>query len=102
MITWKITDTTSENEVITSAKYYVFAVDGDYKVEAEGYWYFDCPTAKVPFAEVTEEMVAKWIQEEAVKDGECHITVRLLEQLEEIKKSKSAPAPWMPQVFTPG
>lgn len=37
MITWKITDTTSENGVITSAKYFVTATDEDYKVEAEGY-----------------------------------------------------------------
>jgi len=50
---------------------------------------------------VTEEMVAKWIEDEAVTDGKCHITERLLEQLEELKKPKSAPAPWMPQVFKP-
>jgi hypothetical protein len=102
MITWKITDTTSENGVIHSAKYYVSATDGDYTVEAEGYWYFDSPTEKVPFAEVTEQMVAQWIETEAVTDGKCHITERLLEQLEAIKKPKSAPSPWMPQVFIPG
>ena len=101
MITWKITDTTSENGVITSAKYFVTAVDGDDKVETEGYWYFDCPTAKVPFEQVTEEMVAKWIEDEAVTDGVCHITANLEKQLEELKKPKSAPAPWMPQVYTP-
>ena len=101
MITWKITNTTSENGVIMSAKYYVFAVDGDDKVETEGYWYFDCPTAKVPFEKVTEEMVVKWIEEEAVTDGKCHITANLEKQLEELKKPKSAPAPWMPQVYTP-
>ena len=84
-----------------SAKYYVFAVDGDDKVETEGYWYFDCPTAKVPFDQVTEEMVVKWIEEEAVTDGKCHITANLEKQLEELKKPKSAPAPWMPQVYTP-
>lgn len=102
MITWNITDTTSEAGVITSAKYFVTAEDGDYKVETEGYWYFDCPTEKVPFEQVTEEIVAKWIESEAVTDGQCHITARLLEQLEELKKPKSAPSPWMPQVYTPG
>ena len=101
MITWKITDTTSENGVITSAKYFVTATDEDYKVETEGYWYFDCPTAKVPFEKVTEEMVAKWIEEEAVTDGKCHITANLEKQLEELKKPKSAPAPWQPQVYIP-
>ncbi len=101
MITWKITDTTSENGVITSAKYFVTAIDGDDKVETEGYWYFDCPTAKVPYEQVTEEMVAKWIEDEAVTDGICHITANLEKQLEELKKPKSAPAPWMPQVYQP-
>lgn len=99
---WKITNITSENGVITSAKYHVTAKDGDYIVETEGNWYFDCSDAKVPFDQVTEQMVANWIQEQAVADGKCHITANLEKQLEELKKPKSAPAPWMPQVYTPG
>lgn len=99
---WSIINTTSENGVITSAKYFVTAEDGDYKVETEGYWYFDCPEAKIAYEDVTEEMVIEWIEKEAVTDGKCHITTNLEAQLEELKKPKSAPAPWMMQVFTPG
>ena len=44
-------------------------------------------------------MVAEWIESEAVKDGICHITARLQEQLEALQ-NKVVP-PWMPQVFKP-
>ena len=100
MFTWKILEVSAKEGVITHARYHVTASSEDKSVETEGNWYFDCPTAKIPFDEVTEEMVAKWIEKEAVKDGQCHITARLQEQLEALE-DKVIP-PWQPQVFTPG
>jgi hypothetical protein len=99
---WKITDVISKDGVIESVKYYIKAEDGENCVETEGYWHFDCPTAKVPFEEVTEQLIVKWVEEDAQKDGKCHITERLLEQLEELKKIKHTSPPWMPQTFSIG
>ena len=99
MFTWKILDVSAKDSVITHARYHVTATENDKSVETEGNWYFDCPIEKVPFADVTEEMVANWIEQEAVKDGECHITARLQEQLEALE-NKVIP-PWQPQVFKP-
>ena len=99
MFTWKILEISAKDGVITHARYHVTASSEDKSVETEGNWYFYCPTAKVPFDQVTEEMVAGWIEGEAVKDGQCHITARLQEQLEAME-NKVIP-PWQPQVFKP-
>ena len=99
MFTWKILEVSAKDGVITHARYHVTATENDKSVETEGNWYFDCPTAKVPFEQVTEEMVASWIEGEAVKDGICHITARLQEQLEALEDTVIPP--WQPQVFTP-
>ena len=100
MFTWKILEVSAKDGVITHARYHVTASSENKSVETEGNWYFDCPIAKVPFEQVTEEMVASWIETEAVKDGICHITARLQEQLESLE-DKVIP-PWQPQIFTPG
>lgn len=100
MFIWKILEVSAKDGVITHARYHVTATNEDKSVETEGNWYFDCPTAKVSFEQITEEMVANWIESEAVKDGKCHITARLEEQLEALE-NKVIP-PWQPQIFKVG
>lgn len=89
---WKITDIHAENECIVWAKYHV-EMDG---IGTEGYFYFDDPKIRKPFAEVTEEDVIAWIQTES--KGE--IEKRLKEQANNVQKKVIAP--WMPQVFVVG
>jgi len=100
MFTWKILEVSAKDGVITHARYHVTATQDDKSVETEGNWYFDCPVANIPFDQVTEENVSNWIQNEAIKDGQCHITARLKEQLESLE-NKVIP-PWQPQVFKVG
>ena len=98
--TWKILNISAENEIITNAKYYVTANDDTNLVETEGNWTFNYPI-NVPFADITEEMVAEWIEKETMRDGVNIIKSRLEEQLNEIKTNGTVVAPWLPQVFTP-
>jgi len=98
---WKILEVFAQDEVITGARYHLFGTDDDLSVETEGNWFFDCPTAKVPFLEVTEEMIAGWIEADAVKDGDNHIKKGVENQIKALKSHKPVPAPWMPQVFKP-
>ena len=97
---WKILEVYAEDGLITSAKYLCSVTEGDKSVDTEGYWTFQEPTLIVPFAEVTEEMISKWIEDSAVVDGKNIIKSRLAEQLETLSK-KPVPAPWLPQTFTP-
>jgi len=98
---WKILEVFAQDEVITGARYHLVGTDDDLSVETEGNWFFDCPTAKVPFLEVTEEMIAGWIEADAVKDGDNHIKKGVENQIKALKSHKPVPAPWMPQVFKP-
>lgn len=96
--TWKIFGIESpDGELITQAKYFVAANDRDLVVETEGYWTFRQPKLNVALADVTEEMIVSWIQEET----ENAIEDRLAEQMAALKKQRVTPLPWMPQVFTP-
>ena len=99
MFTWSILDVSAKDGVITHARYHVSLEKNDKTIETEGNWYFDCPTAKVPFDNVTEEMVIEWIEQEAVTDGKCHILANLENQLDSLENK--VVAPWLPQTFTP-
>jgi hypothetical protein len=99
MFTWKILEVFADGEAITSVKYLCSVKDGDNIVETEGYWNFP-EAGTVPFAEVTEEIIAQWIEDSSMVDGKNVIKSRLVEQLESLSK-KPVPAPWLPQVFTP-
>lgn len=98
---WKILEISAENELITHAKYRVMVTNNNDSVETEGNWWFANPTMKIPFSEVTEEMIASWIEQETMKDGINLIKYRLEEQLNELNKQDTVVVPWLPQVFTP-
>ena len=97
---WKILEIYADDGLITSAKYLCSVVDGEKSVDTEGYWTFQEPQMTVPFDQVTEEMIAHWIEDSSVVDGKNIIKSRLVEQLKTLQK-QPVPAPWMPQVFTP-
>jgi hypothetical protein len=99
--TWSIIDISAIDGLINHAKYKVSFTDQDQIVETEGNWWFSNPVIKVPFDQVTEEMIAYWIEQETMKDGVNLIKSRLEEQLNDLNKQDTVVAPWLPQVFTP-
>lgn len=99
MFEWKITEIQATDGLITQAKYHVTLSEEGKSVETEGHWKFGDPVLAVPFDQVTEEVVAGWIQQEAIQYGKNIIESRLTEQLEALKTPKVLP-PWVPQVFT--
>ena len=90
----KILGIEADGELITQARYFAAATEGDFTVETEGNWFIPEPKLTVPFDEVTEDMIVSWID----KTG---IEARLAEQLAALKKQKVTVAPWLPQTFTP-
>lgn len=99
---WKILDIFAVDGIIKSAKYFCTATDGNTIVETEGNWYFRDPEGNVTnYADVTEEQVIGWINQEAIRDGKNLITSRLDEQVAALQNQKPVVAPWLPQVFTP-
>lgn len=96
---WKISELKGNDKAITQAKYLVSLIEDDLRIETEGYWDFDPEKATVPTAQVTEEMVANWIDEGTTQDGISSIKSRLLEQLESVKKQQEIALPWKPPTF---
>ena len=94
---WTILEVFAQDEVITGAKYHLIGIDNDISVETEGNFYFDCPVAKVPFAEVTEEMLIEWIEDAAIQNGVNHIKTCIENQINALKLYKSATTPWLLQ-----
>lgn len=97
-MTWKISDIQATDGLITSAKYYVQLEQDGYSADTEGYWNFVEPSLVTPFDQVTEEMVATWIQNES----QGAIEQRLQDQITALKAVKRVTAPWLPQTFTIG
>ena len=100
-LTWKILGVEAKDGLITNARYHVTAVSGDVVVETEGNWFFQEPKLEVPFDQVTEEMVCKWVENETTQGGKQLIQTRLDEQIAAVKAQAKTVAPWMPQTFTP-
>ena len=92
---WKILEVFAKDEVITGAKYHLTGSEDDLSVETEGNYYFHEPTAKAPYAEVTEQMIADWIDKEAIRDGQNHIKLGIEKQINALKTHKPAIAPWL-------
>lgn len=96
---WKILELKGDDKAIVQAKYLLSLVEDDVRIETEGYFDFDPSTASVPTSQVTEEMVANWIDEGTTQNGVSSIKSRLLEQLESVKKQQEIALPWKPPTF---
>ena len=96
---WKIFELKGDAKAIIQAKYHVSLIEDDLRIETEGYWDFDPTKATIPTSQVTEEMVAKWIDEGTTQDGVSSIKSRLIEQLESVKKQQEIALPWKPPTF---
>jgi hypothetical protein len=99
--TWKISEVSSENDVILHAKYHVTATDEDVSVETEGNWWFSDKIVKKPFEQVQEQDIAQWIEKESIQDGVSTIKSNLDKQIANLKNSNKSYLPWNPPVFKP-
>ena len=96
---WKISELKGDEKAIIQAKYLVSLIEDDLTIQTEGYWDFDPEKATIPTSQVTEQMVANWIDEGTTQDGVSSIKSRLLEQLESVKKQQEIALPWKPPTF---
>lgn len=91
---WKILEVTSEEGLITHAKYFVEGTDEQNTVQSEGNWWFSDKIIKKPFDEVTEEDIISWIENETMQDGINLIKSNLDNQLASLKTATNSKFPW--------
>lgn len=94
---WKIDRVTMDGPTLVEAHYRVIASEGSKTVETEGNWRF---REIKSMTDTTEEIIAGWIEAEAVIDGVCTIKRDLERQLAANETSDSPP--WVPKTFKLG
>lgn len=97
MFEWKIPETVIEDGVLKSVKYRVKAVDGDFSVETEGYWKMRTQH-QIP-EDLSEQLVAHWLELDTTQDDRHLIKSRLQEQLDALKSAPSTKPPWAVDTF---
>ena len=96
---WKILELKGDDKAIYQARYQLSLIEDDLRIDTEGYCNFDDKKATIPTSQVTEEMVANWIDQGTTQDGVSSIKSRLIEQLEAVKKQQEIALPWKPPTF---
>jgi hypothetical protein len=94
---WKIDRVTMDGPILVEAHYRVTATEGNGTVETEGNWRFRDIKS---MTDVTEEMIAGWIEAESVIDGVCTIKRDLERQLASTETPETPP--WIPKTFKLG
>jgi hypothetical protein len=97
---WNILEISAIEGLITHARYKVVGTEDGVSAETEGNWWFKDTSSKIPFDQVTEQMVCDWIKNETTENNVNLIESRLQEQV--VKKPIPVTAPWLPQVFKIG
>ena len=100
MFNWKIIEIYAKNEVIHSIKYFVSATDEINTVETEGNHAFESQKIDKPFAELKEQDLINWLQQETTKNEINIIKLNLQEQLDRLKNSQKVQFPWETDTFT--
>ena len=98
---WKILDITNNNGLITHAKYYLSATDGQNTVATEGNYFFKGTEIIIPYDKLYEQIIINWINEETTIDDVSSIKSCLDDQLSKLKVQKTNGLPWLANTFTP-
>lgn len=94
---WKIDRIVTDGPNLVEAHYRCTAADANGAVSTEGNWRFRDTKS---MTDVTEEMIAGWIEAEAVVDGVCTIKRDLERQLSPTEVAETPP--WIPKTFRLG
>jgi hypothetical protein len=97
--TWSILEVFG-NQTIEKVRYLLKAQDETNTVETEGYHSFSEGTVVKPYAEIKEEDLIRWLDQDTTKDEINIIKLNLDRQLELLKSSDKADFPWLANTFT--
>ena len=103
--TWAVTalyteTTTTESDYVVIANYTVVGVDGEYSAELSNIARFSTASVSpfIPYAELTEDIVIDWIQQELGPDGvsnlEACIQGQINSQINPPTVPVNTPLPW--------
>ena len=97
---WSVLDIYSNGENIHQVRFMLKAEDEQNTVKTEGYHSFSEGVVYKPFAEIKEEDLIRWLDQDTTKDEVNIIKLNLEKQLESLKSSEKADFPWLANTFT--
>lgn len=99
--TWSILEVFSKGETISEVHFLLKAQDETNTVETEGYHQFHEGTIAKPYAEIREEDLIRWVDQDTTKDEINPIKLNLEKQLNYLKSQpKKSEFPWLANTFT--
>jgi hypothetical protein len=97
---WSILEVFGD-QTIAKVRYLLKAQDEQNTVETEGYHQFSKGAVCKPFAEIKEEDLIRWLDQDTTKDEINIIKLNLEKQLESLKSnSDKVNFPWLANTFT--
>lgn len=97
---WSVLEVFTEKETLLQVRFILKAQDEINTVETEGYHSFSQGVVYKPFAEIKEEDLIRWLEQDTTKDEVNIIKLNLKKQLESLKNSGKADFPWLANTFT--
>jgi hypothetical protein len=97
---WLVLEIYSNNDNIHQVRFMLKAKDEKNTVETEGYHLFSEGVVYKPFAEIKEEDLIRWLEQDTTKDEVNIIKLNLEKQLKSLKSSEKADFPWLANTFT--
>lgn len=94
---WKILEVFPE---AVGVKYLISADDGQNVVESEGNHMFSDAVVNVPFNQIKEEELLRWIDVDTTQNDVNPIKLNLEKQLNALKTSQKVELPWLAGTFT--
>lgn len=88
------------NQTITKVRFLLKAQDEQNTVETEGYHSYFEGSVNKEFADIKEEDLIRWLEQDTTKDEVNIIKLNLEKQLESLKNSEKADFPWLANTFT--
>jgi hypothetical protein len=88
------------DQTIAKVRFLLKAQDETNTVETEGYHQFSEGVVCKPVAEIKEEDLIRWLDQDTTKDEINIIKLNLDKQLELLKSSDKADFPWLANTFT--
>jgi hypothetical protein len=98
MFNWKLLEIVSSNNVLDYVKYYVSCVQGDNKVETEGYCYLKL-AENVSFESLTEPELTEYVKRFYIQENVNTIESNLAKQMENLTKNTTNLPPWHIETF---
>lgn len=98
MFNWKLLEVVSSNGFLEFVKYNVAYIQGENKVETEGYCYLKL-SENVKFESLTEAELTEYVKRFYIQENVNTIESRLVEQMENLTKNTTNLPPWHIDTF---